>query len=468
MDKAKKAEKTGKTKKAPEAKQEGQETAAQAPAKAPEKEPESRFAHADIFSKPSDLSKLFGGFRQAEISAEILRPRLQTESVEHGRGQGIIKGFVFRKFNEEPRAVLFMIVPRSTGGGIFEPADRLLNPGEPVRINYNMMMDGADRPVFFLAKGFFLRKGFFIPEDPQNPGKSWVGPRDDAAQRFSKDAMVAGDDVIELRVDTVNSFPHGPGKVYRDVLERYLSAAKLYILPTAGGWNQKSNQGNFFDRVKDPLDKYIAREGVKIIEQVVLDEFANMGDITVMVKESLLANMEHDVARPMVIKNPNDYLGEINAKLGFLLSFKVTPELGEALIRVFPSKAGKDDEVYLPVILDRVNPAKERYRVDFRLFPRDLVEERSHKTMDRGLKFMPPYTLHPGAENHNTYSKLLIILSQRFREDERPEEEKVKSGKLKASVDQRIAEQRHKFVDDKVKAAFQDRVTAAKRKDEGA
>jgi hypothetical protein len=337
-----------------------------------------------------------------------------------------------------------------------------------VRITYNMMMDGADRPVYFLAKGFFLRKSFYIPEDPHNPGKSWVGGRDDAAQKFSKDAMVAGDDVLELRVDTVNSFPQGPGRVYRDMLERYLSGARLYILPTAGGWNQKSNQGNFFDRVNDPLDKYIAREGVKVIEQVVLDEFANMGNITLLVKEALLANMEHEVARPMVVKNPNDYLGEINAKLGFLLYFKTTPETGEALMRVFPNKAGKDDEVYLPLFLERVSPAKERYRVEFRLFPRDLIEERGRKTMDRGLRFMPPYTLHPGAENHNTYSKLLIVLSQHFREDERPEEERVKSAKLRASVDQRIAEKRHTFVDEKIKSAFQERIAAAKRKEEGA
>ena len=79
---------------------------------------------------------------------------------------------------------------------------------------------------------------------------------------------------------------------------------------------------------------------------------------------------------------------------------------------------------------------------------------------------MPPYALHPGPENHNTYSKLLIALSQCFREDEKPEEEKVKSAKLRASVEKRIAERRHEFVDEKVRAAFSERIAARKRKEE--
>ena len=87
--------------------------------------------------------------------------------------------------------------------------------------------------------------------------------------------------------------------------------------------------------------------------------------------------------------------------------------------------------------------------------------------MQRGLKFMPPYALHQGPENHNTYSKMLIAISQRSREDEKPEEEKLKSEKLQASVQKRIADQQHKFVDDKLKSAFQNRVSAKKRKEEG-
>ena len=85
-----------------------------------------------------------------------------------------------------------------------------------------------------------------------------------------------------------------------------------------------------------------------------------------------------------------------------------------------------------------------------------------------GVEFTPPYALYPGAENHDTYSKLLIALSQHFREDEKPEEDKLKSEKLVASVQERMAEQKHKFVDEKVKSAFQNRVAAKKRKEEGA
>ena len=69
-------------------------------------------------------------------------------------------------------------------------------------------------------------------------------------------------------------------------------------------------------------------------------------------------------------------------------------------------------------------------------------------------------------ENQNTFSKLLLLLNQRFREDEKPEDEKLKSEKLKASVDKRISEQRSKFVDEKLQAAFKDRVATKKRKDE--
>jgi hypothetical protein len=64
------------------------------------------------------------------------------------------------------------------------------------------------------------------------------------------------------------------------------------------------------------------------------------------------------------------------------------------------------------------------------------------------------------------FSKLLIALSQHFREDEKPDEEKLKSEKLQASVQARISEQSHKFTDKKIKSAFQNRVEAKKREDD--
>lgn len=432
------------------------------------KEEIRHFTRPEIFSKPKDLQMLFSPFREAEVNGEVLRPRLQTESVEHGRGQGLLRHFTFRKFGEEPKAVLFMNQPRSRGGGAFEPTDRLLASGEPVRLTYTTTLADSDGPVYFLAKGFFLRKSFYVPEDPRNPGKPWTGAREEAEKALSKDAVVRGDDVIEIRVDSVNSFPGGPGRTDRNMLGRYLIQPKLYLIPGGGGWNQKSTQGNFFDGIKDPLDKYLEREDLKVVEGVVMDEFMNTGDVTVLIKERLLADVQHEVARPSVVKNPNDNLGEINAKVGFLLYFRMDEGIAESLVRSFPKKAGKDVDVYLPLILERVADAREQYRVTFRVFPRDLVEERGRKSMERGLKFMPPYALHQGSENQNTYSKLLILLNQRYREDEKPEEEKLKSEKLKASVDRRIAERRTHFTDEKIKSAFQDRVAAKKRKDEGA
>jgi len=438
---------------------------AEKPAKEkPERKP---FSRPDLFTKAKDLQILFQAFRDGEVSAAILRPRMQTESVEHGRGAGIVRNFGFRKFKEVPKAVVYMNVPSSKGGGAFEPTDRLLTAGEQVRLTYTTTVEGADGPIFFLAKGFFLRKSFYIPEDPQNPGKPWTGPRDEAEKKFSKDVMVRGDDVIEVRIDAVNSFPGGPGRTDRAVLERYLSAATLFVFPGGGGWNQKSTQGIFFDAIRDPLDKVIEREDVKVIDKVTIDEFGNLGDVTLLIKERLLADVEHEVARPSVVKNPEKHVSEINMKLGFLLRCKVDDDIGESLMRTFPKKAGKAEDIYLPLILENVANAREQFRVTFQVFPRDLIEERSRTSMERGLKFMPPYALHQGSENQNTYSKLLILLNQRFREDEKPEEDKLKSEKLQASVEKRIADRRSAFTDDKVKSAFTDRVSAKKRKEEG-
>ena len=75
-------------------------------AKAPaEKQPPKPFSRPELFSKAKELQTLFAPFREAEVNAEILRPRMQTESVENGRGQGLLCGFSFRKFKEVPKAV---------------------------------------------------------------------------------------------------------------------------------------------------------------------------------------------------------------------------------------------------------------------------------------------------------------------------------------------------------------------------
>ena len=356
---------------------------------AEKKEAPKPFTRPEIFSKPKDLQVLFQAFRDGDVGAEVLRPRLQTESVEHGRGTGILRNFAFRKFKEEPKAVVFMNTPRSKGGGAFEPTDRLLTAGEQIRLTYTTTVEGADRPIYFLAKGFFLRKAFLVPDNPQNPGKPWTGTREEAEKKFNKDVMVGGDDIMELRIDVANSFPGGPGRTGRDVLDRYISDVDLFVIPTGAAWNQKSTQGNFFDTIRDPLEKYIEKEDIKILEKVTLDEFSNTGELAVLIKERLLADIEHEVARPTVIKKPNDFIGEIDSKLGFLLRFKVDPDIGEAILRTFPKKAGKSDEIFLPLILEQVADSKEQFRVTFTVFPRDLIQETSRKSMERGLKFMP-------------------------------------------------------------------------------
>jgi hypothetical protein len=55
---------------------------------AEEKKERKPFSRPDSFSKAKDLQILFQAFCAGEVSAVILRPRLQTESVEHGRGAG--------------------------------------------------------------------------------------------------------------------------------------------------------------------------------------------------------------------------------------------------------------------------------------------------------------------------------------------------------------------------------------------
>ena len=58
----------------------------------------------------------------------------------------------------------------------------------------------------------------------------------------------------------------------------------------------------------------------------------------------------------------------------FLLHFKITDEIKESLMRTFPKKAGPENDVFLPLFLERVSEATEQYRITFRLFPRDLIE----------------------------------------------------------------------------------------------
>lgn len=425
------------------------------------------FSVVEVFVKPKQMQSLFMTFRSSDVGCDLVRPRMLTESVEHGRGRGIVRDFVFRKFREQPKAVFFITFPKGVAGGSFEPTDRLLKPGEPLQLSYTAEVEGAHKPIYFVGKAYFLRKSFYVAESPDNPDKPWVGTREEAQSKLSKDVIVRGEDIIEVRVDSVTSMPNGSGSIRRDVLDRYISNAQLYCIPGGGGWAQRSTQGPFFKSIREPLDKYIGQAAVKHIENLQIVEFGNLGEITITLKEDLLGGIEYDKLLQVMVSKPNNYLREINTFVGFLVHFNIAENVKEGLLRTFNRKVGKEEEVFIPLILERVAESKEQFRLKFRVFPRDLVEERSKNSMERGLQFMPPYTLHPGSENQYTYSKLLIAISQCFREDEKPEDEKRTSEKLVASVQGRIAERKHEFTDDKIRSAFKDRVAAKKRKEEG-
>ena len=141
----------------------------------------------------------------------------------------------------------------------------------------------------------------------------------------------------------------------------------------------------------------------------------------------------------------------------------------ELIMRTFPQKVGKEVEIYLPLtlgFLTEAEPPKER--AIFQVFPRDLIVEinPARRKTAPGLKFVPPFTLHPNAEDQNTYRKLMVAIGQRMKDDARPEDERNKLASVQAQVMQRREETKGKRVDEKMKKAFQSRQEARKRKDQ--
>jgi len=418
-----------------------------------------------VLNTAGKMKEYFSVFNHGDVSCELLRPRLQTESVSNGRGKSVVRNFTFRKFGERPRAVLFISWPTGSGGGSFEPTDRLLSSGEPLQLSYFAVGPGGGKPIYFLAKAYFLRRSFFVQKNPLNPTKPWVGSREEAKKSLSNDVYVRGEDIAEVRVDTLTCMPNGPAIISSEIIEKYCWDPKLFCIPGGGGWSQRSNQGDYFKSIRDPLEKYIVKDGGKTIEKFVIDQMGNLGNIELALEENLLEDIDDDALHGIVVDNPNDHLQTINAKVGFLLYFRIDDKVATSLIKLFDKKIGKEDEVYLPLFLDGLKKTAKGFRAMFRVFPRDLIENRSSRNIDRGLNFMPPHNLHPGSQNQNTYSKLLIVVNQCFQEDEKSDEHKKKSEKLVSSVQKRIAEQQNKFTDEKLRSAFQERVVAKKRKD---
>ena len=145
-----------------------------------------KVSSGQILNTAVKIKDYFSVFENGEVSCELLRPRLQTESVSNGRGRSLVRNFTFRKFGERPRAVLFVSWPTALSGGSFEPTDRLLSSGEPIQLSYFAQGPGGGRPIYFLAKAYFLRRSFYIQQNPLDSTKPWVGSREEAKKSLSK------------------------------------------------------------------------------------------------------------------------------------------------------------------------------------------------------------------------------------------------------------------------------------------
>ena len=82
-----------------------------------------------------------------------------------------------------------------------------------------------------------------------------------------------------------------------------------------------------------------------------------------------------------------------------------------------------------------------------------------------GMKFVPPFTLHPNPEDHNTYRKMMVAIGQRMKDDSRPDEEKNKLASVQDSIKSRREETKGKYVDENLKKAFSKRQEAKKREE---
>ena len=230
---------------------------------------------------------------------------------------------------------------------------------------------------------------------------------------------------------------------------------------------------DYFEGIQDDIHKHLEelekKENLKTIENVQLIDFG-VDSISMFTPGKLLSGIEHDKLMPSMLKKPNDNLMPLNSCIGYLLKFEVADEIKELLMRTFGQKAGKEVEVWIPLTLGNIQEAEPpKERVAFQIFPRDLVQETDPRKRNKslGLKFMPPFTLHPNAEDHNTYRKLMVAIGQRIRDDSKPEEEKNKIASVQASVAQRQTETKSQRVDENMRKAFMKRVEAKKRKEAG-
>ena len=426
------------------------------------------------FHETEMLDRLFRFFKEESVSAKVERPRIMSTALDAGRGAANIRGYTLKRFGEEVRPVIFLSTPRSDSGGSFAPVDQPLLGGEPIQFHYAMAVPTSKdvRNLNFTAKGLYLSTSIFVPKDPNNPSKPWTGSREQAEKAFGKEYLVRGEEVIEIRISDLSAFSTRSSTLTRDMLAKYIFTPQLYIIPGGGPWSKRSLQsGRYFEGVPEEIPKLIEKtEGLKAVTSGLNLVESGVDTLSFTHPEMIMSEIDHESARPIVLRDPNKHLREINAGLGFLLEVEVSDPIREALARTLPHKAGKETQVYLPLTLGGTTELSTGgWRYNFVVFPRDLLEDRGAQRKRGGLalKFAPPYALHPKPEDQNTFRKLMIAIGQRIKDDSKPEDERVKIASVASAMEARQREMHDKHVDDKLRQAFLKRQEARRQKDSG-
>ena len=401
------------------------------------------FNRVQVLSKPEVLNVVLKGLRDGNVSTDVSRLKLKAASLVSGRGEAEIRTFMMYSFKSGPRPVAIISFPKSTKGGNFVPADNPMEAGEAIEFKYCMPLDEADgNELFFTAKATYLQAALFIP-NAKDPSKPWIGSREATEKKLGAGGLKQGEEVLQVRIDQATTFPNAPESFSGDQIEPYVFSAELHVLGGGGVWAKRGGAG-YFESIPDTLDKYMEKiEEKKVVTGVQLIDFG-VDEISMFVSQNLLTDIDHDFLTPSVLKKPNDNLQKINTACGFLLKFEIADEIKELMMRTFSQKVGKEVEIWLP-LTQETNPQRRKK------FP--------------GVKFVPPFTLHPNPEDQNTYRKLMVAMGQRMKDDSRPDEEKNKLASVQASIAARHEETKGKYVDENMKKAFSARREAKRRQD---
>ena len=437
--------------------------------KAPAKPSSSKpnFNRTQVVSKPDILNMLLKGVRDEVVTTQVSRINLKARSLVSGRGEAQIHTYSMYKFKNGPKPVLVMSFPKSTKGGNFVPPTDPLEPGEPIEFSYSMALEEAEgNTLYFTAKAAYVQTALFIP-NTDDPSKPWVESRDATEKKYGENGLRQGEEALQVRIDQITVFPNEPEAYSGDQIAPYVFKPELHVFGGGGAWAKKGGNG-YFEGVPDILEKYIEKiEEKKVITPVTLIDFG-VDEISMFVNQHPLTGIDHDSLTPSVLKKPNDNLQKVNGACGFLLKFEIADEVKELMMRTYSQKIGKEVEIWLPLTLGQVKLAEPgKLRLLFQLFPRDLTQETnpSRRKKFPGIKFVPPFTLHPNAEDQNTYRKLMVAMGQRMKDDSRPDEEKNKLAGVQESIRARREETKGKYVDENLKKQFAARREAKKREE---